>query len=98
MNSNKTKVRLFVNRKGGFNMKSEFEQKQEEKQKLENQKLKSGIKVLAVVAVGAGLYGFKLGRRYGYVQGSKDGYINAGQEMIAAWKEHAEELRQSRGE
>lgn len=59
---------------------------EEELKEMEAKKLKRGFKVLAVVAVGAGLYGFKLGRKFGYKSGVKDGYITAGNEVIDAWK------------
>lgn len=73
--------------------------RQKEEERLERfERFKSSVAVVAVVGVGAGLYGFKLGRRFGYTKGAKDGYITAGQEMLAAWKDHAEELRKSRGE
>lgn len=99
MDSKVKRVTLFVNRKGGINMeKSEFEKKQAEKKAEENRRLKRGMKLLAVVGVGAGLYGFKLGRRSGYAQGVKDGYFTMGQEMLQAWKEHTEELKLTRGE
>lgn len=61
---------------------------EEELKELQMKKLKKGIKVLAVVGIGAGLYGFKLGRRYGH----NKGYLQATEEIITVWKEHSEEL------
>lgn len=69
---------------------------EEELRALEAKKLKRAMKVIAVVSFGAGLYGYKLGRKGGYKKGVKDGYISATEEMIAAWKEHAEELVRTR--
>lgn len=69
---------------------------EEELKVLQAKKLKRAMKVLAVVGVGAGLYGYKLGRKGGYRKGVKDGYITAAEEIITAWKEHAEELIRTR--
>lgn len=72
---------------------------EEEIKSLERQKrFKNGLKLVAVVGIGAGLYGFKLGHRIGLTKGIEVGYIVAGKDMIEALREHAEELRLSRGE
>lgn len=71
----------------------------EEMQQLERQnQFKKCLKVVAVVSIGVGLYGFKLGRESGLRKGIEVGYIIAGGDMIDALKEHAQELRLSRGE
>lgn len=60
-------------------------------------KFKNRLKVVALVGLGAGIYGFKLGQQYGLRKGIEVGYIAAGADMISALKEHAQELRLSRG-
>lgn len=57
-----------------------------------------GVKIVAVVGIGAGLYGFKLGRRMGIRTGVSIGYVAAGQDFIKAFTDYAEELKLSRGE
>lgn len=61
-------------------------------------RFKNGLTVIALVGIGAGLYGFGLGRESGIRKGIEIGYIVAGKDMIDALKEHAQELRLSRGE
>lgn len=71
----------------------------EEINQLERQeRLIKGLKVIAVVGIGAGLYGFKLGRRIGFNRGIEIGYIAAGNEFITAFTDWAEESKLSRGE
>lgn len=59
---------------------------------------KEGLKVLAVVGIGAGLYGFKLGRRAGYGAGFKDGYKDAADEFISVMKDLTAEFKEARGD
>lgn len=60
---------------------------------------KNGIKVLAVVGLSAGYYGFKIGRSSGYDKGLKEGYAKASTEFVKVMKELTEELRgTARGE
>lgn len=63
-----------------------------------HEKMKNGLKLIAVVGIGAGLYGFKLGRQVGLRRGVDIGYVAAGQDFIKAFKEYTEELKLSRGE
>lgn len=66
---------------------------EELKAKLEKeQSVKRGYKVIAVVAVAAGLYGYRVGRINGYAKGVKDGYVLASEEIIGAWKEQSETI------
>lgn len=69
--------------------------KEEEIKDLEesNERFKRGLKVLATVAIGAGLLGFKLGDRSGWQRGLRDGYVAASFDFIDALKTHHEELR-----
>lgn len=71
--------------------------KDEDYQEVDGRKvLLTGLKVLAVVGIGAGLYGFKIGRQMGFRKGVDVGYILAGKDMIDALQEHAKELKLSR--
>lgn len=72
--------------------------KEEEVQTKGQGKLRLRLGIVAVVGIGAGVYGFKLGRQTGLGKGMEIGYIHATHELISAWKEHSEELRLSRGE
>lgn len=56
------------------------------------------VPVVLVIGVGAGLYGYRLGRKGGYLDGVNAGYVKGGQELIASWREHSEQMRLSRGE
>jgi len=70
----------------------------EENNKPKSERIKDGVKAIAVISIAAGLYGFKLGRRSGYRRGVRDGEVKAGEELIKAWREHTEEMRRYRGE
>lgn len=70
----------------------------ESKELERHERFKSSLKVIAVIGIGAGLYGFKLGRKFGMRRGIEVGYVVAGQDIIKALTEHAEELRLSRGD
>jgi len=70
----------------------------EENNKPKSERIKSGLKAIAVISIGAGLYGFKLGRRSGYRRGVRDGESNAVDKMCEAWREHTDEMRRYRGE
>lgn len=69
---------------------------EEELVELKARRLKRGLTTIAVVAVGAGLYGFKLGRKAGYTRGVKDGYIAAGKELLDGWSQITDAMNQSR--
>lgn len=73
---------------------------EEEKVKLEKRqnRLKKGFTALAVVGVGAGIYGFKIGYEQGIRRGISIGYIAAGQEFISALSEYNEERKLARGD
>jgi hypothetical protein len=70
----------------------------EENNKPKADRIKDGLKAIAVVSIAAGLYGFKLGRRSGYRRGVKVGESNAVDRMCEAWQQHTEEMRRYRGE
>ena len=57
--------------------------------------VKRGLMVVTFVGVGAGIYGFKLGRMVGYSKGVSDGYMVASLEFVEALKEHHEDLKTS---
>lgn len=59
---------------------------------------REGLKIITVVGLGVGLYGFKLGRRVGYGVGVKDGYKQASEEFITVMKELTEEFKAARGD
>lgn len=69
-----------------------------QKEENQNNRAKDGLKILAVAGLGAGLYGFKLGRRYGYNVGFKDGYKEASDEFITVMKELTAEFKAARGD
>lgn len=75
----------------GFKKKEELELERQER-------LIKGLKVIAVVGIGSGLYGFKLGRRSGIRRGIELGYIAAGNEFITAFTDWTNESKLSRGE
>lgn len=54
------------------------------------------VAVVAVVSVGCIAYSYKVGRKRGFTEGVNVGYVTAGQEMMSAWRAHAEEMRLSR--
>ena len=54
------------------------------------------VPVVVVVSVGLSIYSFKMGRKSGYLDGVKEGYVKAGHELVASWREHSEQLRLSR--
>lgn len=65
---------------------------------LDKQKsIKRGYKALAVVAVCAGIYGYRLGHSSGYTRGVKDGYVLASEELMNAWKEHTQTMIDTHG-
>lgn len=53
---------------------------------------KGGLKVIAVTAVGAGLYGYKLGKGRGYDIGVRDGYVSASNEFIEVMRDLKQEI------
>lgn len=64
---------------------------------LERQKVvRRCIPVIVFVAFSSGIYGYRLGRRGGYLDGVHAGYVKGGQELISSWREHSEQLRLSR--
>lgn len=85
--------------KGGKNMYNNYTKEEGYKNQERRDRIKDGFKTLAVVGIGAGLYGYRLGRRSGYSLGVKEGHVEAVNEMISAWKDHTEILLKStRGE
>lgn len=54
-----------------------------------------GLKIIGTVALGAGMYGFQLGRKVGYAKGVKEGYVVAINELVGAWEQHTLALVQS---
>jgi hypothetical protein len=64
---------------------------------LEREKMiRRGVPVILIFSVGAGVYGFTLGRKSGYLDGVRDGYVKGGQELMATWREYSEEMRLAR--
>lgn len=59
---------------------------------------KRALKVLAIVGIGAGIYGYVRGRHSGYRIGVQHGYIRATHDVVNAMGEVAEEYRKSREE
>lgn len=69
----------------------------EEVKDIQRRKLaKRVLQVSLVVGIGSGIYGYRLGQKKGFSDGISVGYVNAGQEMMEAWRAHAEELRLAR--
>lgn len=91
-------IEVEENQEGVWDMKTAMENEELFKALERQKRLKNGLKAIAVVGVGAGLYGFKLGRQYGLRRGVDIGYVAAGQDFIKAFKEYTEELKLSRGE
>lgn len=54
------------------------------------------IPIVAVLSIGTSIYGFQLGKKSGYLNGVNAGYVKGGQELIASWREHSEQIRLSR--
>lgn len=78
--------------KGGKDMNNKPNKEEEIKELERRKRVNDGLKLLAVVGIGAGLYGFKLGRRSGYRLGVGVGHTRAVNDMVSAWKDHTEEL------
>ena len=51
------------------------------------------LQVTAVLGITMTIYGFHLGKKSGYLQGVNAGYVKAGQELIASWREHSEQMK-----
>ncbi len=49
-----------------------------------------GLKILAAVGIGAGICGFRLGRKIGYNRGASDSYKRVVYEIIEATKQHTD--------
>ncbi len=62
--------------------------------------VRDGYKILAGVGIVAGLYGYRLGRRKGYLVGVGVGHTKAVNDMVHAWSKHTKTLLdlQSRGD
>ena len=51
------------------------------------------LQVTAALGITMTIYSFHLGKKSGYLQGVNAGYVKAGQELIASWREHSEQMK-----
>ena len=58
--------------------------------------MRKTVPVMLVISFSVSLYTFRLGRKSGYLDGVKEGYVKAGQELVSTWREHSEQLRLSK--
>lgn len=54
------------------------------------------IPVVILLGLSTGLCGYRMGRKGGYLDGVNAGYVKGGQDLIASWREHSEQMRLSR--